>query len=526
MKKGTHIEVRIEKVGFGGMGIGCLVDIDAEKYGEDVASLRNKKVLVQDTIPGEVVEAHVVKSKKNYIEARKMRTLTPSPHAITPRCKHFNVCGGCKWQNLPYNMQVDIKAEHVKESFTHLGGFSKECIERIIKPIKPAIDTWEYRNKVEFSFGLDHHMKRAFGFHAEGMRYDIFNLEECFLISPEMLKVALAVRDFTVSHKLTPYIYRENKGLLRNLIVRQGMRTEADPDMSGSLGERTGEILINLIISHEEFSSALKTELKDVLAPHSVTSLYVTSIHTEPGKPTKQVEELIAGAPYIHEKMTIQKDDEIDDTHSKAKSKTQTFTFQISPSSFFQTNTRQAELLYGEVLKSMGLTKDDIVLDLFCGTGTIGMFIAPHVKKVIGIELSADAVENAKVNATRNEVGNMEFIAGDVGHVLEAFQKEGRADELKGQKVVLDPPRSGLTPKMLEQVLALSPKEIVYVSCNPTTQARDIKYLIGQLSEGAAPEPNSLQTTTVRYALASLAPIDMFPHTYHIENIAHLTRIN
>lgn len=481
MKKGTSIKVKIDKVGFQGIGIGIL----EEKLNQNADIPKNefgKKVLVQNTLPGEVVLATVFRNKKKYTEARRVETISASSLEIKPRCKHFAICGGCKWQNLAYEEQLKIKETHVRETFVHLGGFAKDEIEKIMREIQGCKEIWNYRNKVEFSFGFDHTMKQAFGFHNDGMRYDIFHLEECFLISPEMLRIALAVRDFATERGLTPYIYRENRGLLRNLIVRRG--------------ENTGETLVNIIISHEEFSNELKKELQATLAPLNVTSLYVTSVHTEPGKPTKQIEKLIAGAPFIHEKMTLGQGS---GTRSKSKSKVQTFTFRISPSSFFQTNTIQAEGLYEAVLKLLDFQADDIVLDLFCGTGTIGLFLAPHVKKVIGIELNKEAVENAKVNATLNNVDNIEFIEGDVGHVLELFQK--------GHKVILDPPRSGLTPKMLEQVLALAPREIIYVSCNPTTQARDVKFLTNEL-----------------YSLASIQPVDMFPHTYHIECVARLVR--
>lgn len=488
MKKGTSIKVKIDKVGFQGVGIGIL----EEKLNQNADIPKNefgKKVLVQNTLPGEVVLATVFRNKKKYVEAEKLQTILASSLEIKPRCRHFNICGGCKWQNLEYEEQLKIKENHVRETFVHLGGFDKGMIEKIMRPIEGCKEIWHYRNKVEFSFGFDHTMKSAFGFHAEGMRYDIFHLEECFLISPEMLRIAHAVRDFATSRELAPYIYRENRGLLRNLIVRRG--------------ENTGETLVNLIISHEEFSDELKKDLQKTLAHLHVTSLYVTSVHTQPGQPTKQTEELISGAPHIYEKMQV----------GKNRKDTPTIcTFQISPSSFFQTNTIQAERLYLTVLKLLDSKADDIVLDLFCGTGTIGLFLAPHVKKVIGIELNKDAVENAKVNATLNSVNNIEFIEGDVGHVLELFQREGRADELKGHKVILDPPRSGLTPQMLEQVLALAPREIIYVSCNPTTQARDVKFLTTATPEN----PNAFQ-------LASLAVIDMFPHTYHIENVIRLT---
>lgn len=488
MKKGTNIKVKIDKVGFQGVGIGR-IDLELNP-GTGIPEEENgKKILIQDTLPGETVLATVFRNKKKYAEAKKVETVEISPLEIKPRCKHFNICGGCKWQNLEYEEQLKIKENHVRETFVHLGGFDKGMIEKIMRRIEGCKEIWHYRNKVEFSFGFDHTMKSAFGFHAEGMRYDIFHLEECFLISPEMLRIAHAVRDFATSRELAPYIYRENRGLLRNLIVRRG--------------ENTGETLVNLIISFDEFSDELKKEFEATLAPLNITSLYVTSVHTQPGLPTKQTEELISGAPYIYEKMQV----------GKNRKDTPTIcTFQISPSSFFQTNTIQAEGLYEATLKLLDSKADDIVLDLFCGTGTIGMFIAPHVKKVIGIELNKDAVENAKVNAALNNVDNVEFIEGDVGHVLELFQREGRADELKGHKVILDPPRSGLTPQMLEQVLALAPREIIYVSCNPTTQARDVKFLTTATPEN----PNAFQ-------LAVLAPVDMFPHTYHIENVIRLT---
>lgn len=476
MQKGTLIKVKIDKVGFQGIGIGVLdqklnpdADIPKDEFG--------KKVLIQNTLPGEIVIAKVFRNKKKFTDADKIETIEFSPMSVTPRCKHFEICGGCKWQNLSYEEQLKIKQTHVIETLTHLGGFDEEMINKLMRPILPCENQWQYRNKVELSFGWDANMEPSFGFHAENRRYDIFNIKECHLMSDRMFEIALAIKNFAEQNKLTAYKFREGIGLLRSATIREA--------------KNTGEILVNLEMSNEEFSDELRNKFVKSLENFNIDSIFITQVITARGSKTERKETLLHGKPTITEKMNINN---------------QVYTFHISPSSFFQTNTEQAEKLYEKTFENLDLKSDDTVLDLFCGTGTIGIIAAKFVNNVIGIELNPDAVIDADKNAELNQEPNIEFITGDVGKILENFEIEGRLNALQGKKIIVDPPRSGLTPKMIEYILKLRPTHISYVSCNPTTQARDIKELF----------ENGYQITLIQ-------PVDMFPHTYHIENVIGLT---
>ena len=509
MQKETHIQVQIEKVGFKGVGIGTLArDLNEKLYtaGKILEDEIGKKVLIHNTLPGEVVTASVKRNKKNYIEAEKLKTVTKSPLEITPKCQHFNVCGGCKWQNLSYEEQLKIKEEHVREIFAHLGGFDSTLIENVMKPIigfktNTPNGQWNYRNKVELSFGWDKNMQQTYGFHVGGRRYDIFDIKECHLMSPRMLEIAQAIGKFVQEHQLAPFKFKENRGLLRSVIIREGTRT--------------GETLVDLLCSGEEFSEVLQDAFVRALQPHGVHSIYLTQIITKRGQKTTRTDTLLDGGTTIREHMFIGNEQ---------------YAFNISPSSFFQPNTLQAEVLYEEALKTLQLTSKDTVLDLFCGTGTIGIIAAKLASHVVGIELNPDAIEDAKKNAQLNELtlidnpedtGNIQFLVGDVGKVLESLEKEGKLDALQGKKIIVDPPRSGLTPQMIEYILQLKPSHISYVSCNPTTQARDVK-LLCNASEGNESVDGTPDTTW--YEINKIQPVDMFPHTYHIENIVHLHR--
>ncbi len=463
MKKGTEITIRIETVGFKGVGVGVLEEeLNEGLLGEDAG----KKVLVQNTLPGELVLASVTRNKKNYIEARKVETIEKSPLWIKPRCPHFEICGGCKWQNLEYEEQLKLKQSHVEEIFEHIGGFNAE-----VSPIIGCSTPWNYRNKVELSFGWDEDMVQTFGFHSEGRRYDIFDISECHLMSLRMLEIGKAVGEFVERNKLKPFKFRENSGLLRSLIIREGKATE--------------EVLVDLLCSGEDFPTNLRDEFVEILKKLDIDSVYLTHIKTARGQKTQREDILLYGKSTIREEMNIMGEN---------------YTFEISPSSFFQPNTPQAEGLYKEAIDNLDLKPDDTVLDLFCGTGTIGIILAKFASHVVGIELNPDAVEDAKKNAKLNSEDNIEFLVGDVGKVLEEH-------DLKGEKIIIDPPRSGLTPKMIECILTLSPSRISYVSCNPSTQARDLK----ELCENG-------------YKITSIQPVDMFPHTYHIENVVALIK--
>ena len=488
MQKETQIQVKIDKVGFKGIGIGVLsADLNQKLVaaGKILDDEFGKKVLINNALPGEIVIASVKKNKKNYVEAEKLKTVEKSKLEIEAKCKHFAVCGGCKWQNLPYEEQLKIKENHVRESLEHLGGFQPDLISEAMKPIIPCANKWQYRNKVELSFGWDKNMEQSYGFHVGGRRYDIFNLQECHLMSDKMFEVAKAVGKFAKDHNLKPFKFKENSGLLRSVIIREG--------------KRTGEILVDLLCSGEEFSDALKDDFVKALQVCDVNSIYLTQIVTARGQKTTRKDILLDGTSTIREEMHL--------VRKEAQEGIQKYSFNISPSSFFQPNTLQAESLYQVAIKNLELKQSDTVLDLFCGTGTIGIIMGKLASRVVGIELNPDAVEDAKKNADLNEESNIEFMVGDVGKVLEELEKEDRLTELQGKKIVVDPPRSGLTSKMIEYILELRPSHISYVSCNPTTQARDVKLLCQGVLINDISEDDAIRGP--RYKITSIQPVDI-----------------
>ncbi len=424
-KKGQTAEVTIENLSFGGRGIG---------------HFDSKVIFVDNTVPGDMVECSFTRIKPKFFEAKLIKIIKPSETRVKPRCKHFETCGGCTWQYLPYEKQLEIKEGQVRESLEHIGGFKNPKI----KPIIGCEEPWFYRNKMEFSF-----YENMVGLHPKGYRYEVFDLEECFLESEEIPKILEAVR---------PII---KPGMI-SIIIREG--------------KKTNERLINLIYSDCEIDSK---HFVDLMKPFS-TSIYITQKIAKKGKPTQLIEQHLFGKKTLTEGMCGLK-------------------FEILPQAFFQPNTLQAEKLYKTVEDLGEISANDIVFDLFCGTGTIGMTIAHKAKKVFGADTNESAIQNAKQNAVLNNIGNIEFHAGDAYQIVKELN-------IKPVVVIVDPPRSGLSEKLCEKMAVLKPKHIVYVSCNPATQARDLKIL-----------------SKAGYKLDVVQPVDMAPHTYHIETVAKLT---
>ncbi len=427
-KKGEKVKVEIEKIAFGGQGIG--------HYDERI-------IFVNDTVPGDMAECSFTKIKSNFFEAKLEKIIKPSDLRIKPRCKHFNECGGCSWQYLPYKEQLKLKENHVKETLEHIGGFKNAEV----KPIIACDNPWFYRNKMEFSF-----YKKKVGLHPKGYRYEVFDLKECFLENKEIPKILKKIRKII-------------KPGLVSVTIREGKRTD--------------ERLINLTYTD---SGIDREKFINLLRPFA-TSIYLTKKIAQKGQKTQFIEEHLFGKKTLTEKLCD-------------------LNFEILPQAFFQPNTLQAEKLYNKVAEISEIRPNDIVLDLFCGTGTIGMTIAKHANKVYGIDTNESAIINAKQNAKNNNIKNIEFIAGD------AYKKVKELN-LNAEIVIVDPPRCGLNQKLCEKLIEIKPKTITYISCNPTTQARDLKPL-----------------TDSGYKLDLVQPIDMAPHTYHIETVAKLTYNN
>ncbi|MCX7761598.1 MAG: 23S rRNA (uracil(1939)-C(5))-methyltransferase RlmD [Candidatus Kryptonium sp.] len=466
---GSEIEVKIEKTVF---------------EGKSIARVNGFVLFVKNVVPGDVVRVKITKIKKSYAEAEPIEIIQSSNLRVKPRCKFFGICGGCKWQNLDYNAQIEFKRDHVIESFERIGGF--KGIDKIVLRTLPSDEIYFYRNKIEFSFSkerwlLDEELNNlneidsnfALGFHLPD-RYDkVLDIDECFLQSELSNEILNFTRNYFKSRKVEIYSTEKNEGYLRFLVIREG--------------KNTGDVMVNLVTFEDNFQM-MRNFTDALLSKFPNITTVINNINTRKAQvAVGEYEKVYHGNGTIFEKLGD-------------------FTFQISSNSFFQTNTRQAEKLYRKIVEFAEFNPDDVVYDFYSGTGTISIFISSYVKSVVGLEIVESAVEDAWRNAQINGVENCKFIAGDLRRKL--YKDKDWIKEIgKPNVIIIDPPRSGMHPDVVKAVARIQPQKIIYVSCNPTTQARDIKMLIEY-------NPN--------YEIELVQPIDMFPHTYHIENIAVL----
>jgi 23S rRNA (uracil1939-C5)-methyltransferase len=436
--------------------------------GEGVARAGGYVVFVPGGVPGDRLDVRLGDVRPRFARGRIERVVTPSGLRTEPPCPYFGRCGGCRLQHVRYEAQLEFKQQQVADCLSRLGGLGPaEAVP--LAPIIGAPEVYGYRNKMEFTFG-EAAGGPVLGLH-EAERYDvILDIERCLLQSDVMNAVLAEVRAFV--REQGPPVYRQESedGLLRFLMLRQGCAT--------------GEAMVNLVTASPDVT--LARALADRLRARcpEVTSV-VLNVNPKKAAVAIGVEEHpIAGSETITERLGG-------------------VTFSISANSFFQTNTRQAERLFGIVAEYAGLTGDEVVLDLYSGTGAISLLLARHARRVYGIELQAAAIEDAMRNARANGIANCTFLPGEVRHVLPELLRQG----IRAEVVVADPPRAGFHPKALRAVLALAPRRIVYVSCNPATLARDLDTL-----------------TAGGFRLTAVQPIDMFPHTPHIEVVARLER--
>ncbi len=459
--KGEELELEIEDLAYGGKGV-------AKKEGF--------VIFVDGGLPGQRVKAVITRRKKAYAEARVLEVLKKSPWEVEPRCKHFGSCGGCRLQNLAYDKQLEVKRQQVVDALQRIGGLAEVPVE----PTLPSPDQYFYRNKMEFSFsdrpwreeGDEDLPDFALGLHRRGRFDKVVNLEECWLQAPETGAVLKEVREFAFASGLPPYSNTTHEGFWRFLVLRRGVNT--------------GQWMANIVTTEErpDLLEPLTGKLRELLPG---LRSFVNNVNTgRGGVAFGETEALVWGERTIEEKLGD-------------------YTFEISANSFFQTNTRQAERLYNTVLEFADFTGDEMVYDLYSGTGSIAITVSGHVRRVLGVESVDDAVADAWRNAERNHITNCYFIAGDLREVFrdtKAFLKKNEAPDV----IILDPPRDGVHPKILPKLASLGAEKIVYVSCNPTTQARDLAML--------AP----------RYRVVKVRPVDMFPQTPHIEAVALLVR--
>jgi 23S rRNA (uracil1939-C5)-methyltransferase len=465
---GTELTVNIKKKDIVELEIS-----DLAYGGKSVAKVDGLVVLIKGGVPGDVVKAQITKKKTNYAEAQVLQIIKESELRTKPICSHFGLCGGCSWQDLKYEEQLKFKTKQVKESLEHIGGFC-ESILRSDFPIQEALGSEEifyYRNKMEYAFAPDPNRQLILGLHPKERFDQVFDLKECFLQSEKTNRIVDFVRSFAKEKKLIPYDLRQRSGFLRFLAIRESKNT----DMT----------MVNLVTNKgefpfkDEFSSQLFSNFPFVKSIVRNISSKLANIAVG------EEEELLGGERTITEKLGK-------------------FKFEISSNSFFQTNTRQAEKLYEIVLGMADLQGGESVLDLYCGAGTISIFLSQNAKKVIGVESMEESVKNAQRNAELNGVTNCEFICGEVKKVLAKLVGDKEIPDL----VVVDPPRAGLHKHVVKSLLNMRPPQIIYVSCNPSTLARDLKILCEEC-----------------YKLEKVQPIDMFPHTYHIETVVKLNAV-
>lgn len=450
--------------------------------GTTVARQDGMVYFVENAVPGDTVRAKIWKVQKKYAEARAVEILTPSPLRVEPQCKHFGVCGGCRWQNLSYEAQLNEKRNLVLNTFKHIGGFA----EADVRPTIGCENPYWYRNKMEYTFSnfrwltneemqTTEELKRevALGLHIP-QRYDkVLNIEECWLQSELSNAILNSVREICKVWDLSVYSTRTHEGYLRHLVIREG--------------KRTGETMVNIVTTND--APEVMQKFSELLVKHfpDITTIVNNITERKSMVAFGEKEKVYHGKGFITEKLGA-------------------YTFHISANSFFQTNTLQAERLYSVAKEFASLKPTDVVYDLYSGTGTIAIFLSDAVERVVGIEVVQSAIDDAQRNCELNRVNNCFFLLGDLKDKL-TKDSSWLAEHPKPTVVVIDPPRSGMHPKVVEKVVKLSPERIVYVSCNPSTQARDAKLL----SESG-------------YKLKTIQPVDMFPHTDHIETVALLTK--
>ena len=434
--------------------------------GKGIAKVEDFAIFVESALPGDLVKAQITRLKPNYGEAKTLEIISPSSFRVGPRCSHFGICGGCAWQNLDYPKQVEFKTKQVQETLEHIGGFSNP-------PVKPAIPSPEifyYRNKMEFSFSTDQDNLPVLGLHKKD-RFDlVFNLDKCYLQSETSNRMVQFIQEFVKENQISIYDLKTHRGLLRFLTIREG--------------KNTGEVMVNIVTDQGNFPQG-KILAQGLSENFPQIKSVVRNINPHKAQiAVGEKEEVLAGKNFITEKIG-------------------NFIFEISANSFFQTNTQQAEKLYDLILEMADLKGKETVLDLYSGTGTISFYLAQKSQKVIGVESNPKTVADAKKNAGLNKISNCQFICEEAKTFLALALIRRETYDL----VVIDPPRAGLHPQVVENILKLSPPEIIYVSCNPATLSRDLKLLCES-----------------QYNLELVQPLDMFPHTFHIESVAKLSK--
>ncbi|MFN8240583.1 MAG: 23S rRNA (uracil(1939)-C(5))-methyltransferase RlmD [Bacteroidales bacterium] len=453
-----------------------IVDIGSE--GNAIARVDNMVVFVPMLVPGDIADIRLLRKRKNYAEGIPERIIKYSDLRIKPACRHFGTCGGCKWQHLPYIEQLSFKEKQVRDNLERIGKTEIPSVS----PIMGSPEQFGYRNKLEYTFSNRRWLTReeigsgdsiedanALGFHIPGLFDKVLNIEECLLQPEPTNRIRNAVRQFVDKEGFAYYDFREQKGFMRNLIVRN---------------TTSGELMVIVVFGYEDKEA--RTRLLDFIRDSfpAITSLMYV-INTKRNDTINDLDVLLhSGIDHMTGRM-------------------EDLRFRIDPKSFYQTNSNQALELYRVVRDYAGLSGSEVVYDLYSGTGTIALFVARLASRVIGLEFVPEAVEDARHNADMNGIGNALFFAGDIRLLL---GKEFTGLHGSPDVIITDPPRAGMHEDVVKAIIEAGPAKIVYVSCNPATQARDISLLADS------------------YKVTKVQPVDMFPHTHHVENIVLLVR--
>mgnify|MGYP006286452267 CR=1 FL=1 len=458
IKKNDVIEVSVDTLSYGGRGIG--------RYNGIV-------VFIPHSVPGDVVKAIVRKKKSKYLEATIEELITPSPVRQKPECRLYGDCGGCSWQNIPYEKQLEYKQEIAKSMIEHIGGQFNFTVHPILR--SPRI--WRYRNKVDYTFGRDDNGETVLGFHRKGSYFEILDVENC-LIQPKIFDELIDVmRSFAREKGIPPYDPKTHEGRLRHFMLRCA---------SNYYGPNETPPVLAILTTAEKDLPDVK-ELIDRMKERCPTLCgFIHGLNSGKGDVFNVEERLFEwGEDFLIEKL-------------------EDLELRISGLSFFQTNTQAAEKLYTRTLDFLSLSGTENLLDAYCGAGSIGIFCAKKAREVYGIEILREAVWDARINAARNGLDNCLFLCGDMKTTLPLLLERAR---LGIQRIVVDPPRSGLDKKSLRRILGIKSSVIVYVSCNPTTMARDANTICN-----------------AGYDITDIQPLDMFPQTFHIEMVARFEK--
>lgn len=444
--------------------------------GKSLAHVEGTVVFVEFAVPGDIVNVKVTKKKKNYMEGFILEIVKPSEDRLQPFCEHFGICGGCRWQPLPYDMQLKAKQQQVWDQLVRIGHLEIPDIS----PILPSDKTKYYRNKLEFTFSnkrwiynnedpdsLTDEERLGLGFHVGKFFDKVLDIKHCSLQPEPSNEIRLFIREYAVTHNLEFYNIRENTGFLRNIIIRNN---------------QVGDVMLTVCFAYDDqdkivpMLDAIAAEFPQIKSLHYVIN--------------EKLNDSISDLDCI----LYKGEDAIWETMGKLK-------FKIGPKSFYQTNSEQAYKLYSVAKEFAALTGNEVVYDLYTGTGTIAQFISDKASKVIGIEYVKEAIEDARINAEANGITNCTFFDGDMKDILTAdFIKEHGKPEV----MIIDPPRAGMHPDVVKVIMEAAPERIVYVSCNPASQARDLAMM------------------SPMYEITAVQPVDMFPHTMHVENVCAL----